>query len=321
MHKENSAPGAVSLGSLIHTDKQRLIENCPEYISTGFKEFDKNLGGGLTPNLFVLGAASSVGKSTFILQIAHNIANQGYPVLFFSLEMPAQILAEKGMLCQLYIKYGDKIPHDLFTCRQTMERFLANKQDKAVLYKAISEFEKSAADIYVIDRTESGKIFSFSDIERYTADFKKKHSKTPVIIVDYLQLLHRDEKYGMTDKQIVDRNISDLWSLSHRMKTPVIVISSINRTSYNTPMRNSAFKESGSIEFSADILLGLQIQKNQNTKGENADRLLELIILKNRFGASQCRIPMKFHARYGFFEEIKSRNPADREGKRDEERI
>ncbi|MBO5440949.1 MAG: hypothetical protein J6A09_00075, partial [Alphaproteobacteria bacterium] len=54
-----------------------IKNNYPEHIPTGFSELDKLLGGGLAPGLIVLGAISSLGKSTFSLQVAQNIAKQG----------------------------------------------------------------------------------------------------------------------------------------------------------------------------------------------------------------------------------------------------
>src|SRR5690606_222457 len=64
-------------------------------ISTGFDNLDQSLGGGLYAGLYTLGAISSLGKTTLALQIADNIAANGYEVIFFSLEMAlAEVLAK-----------------------------------------------------------------------------------------------------------------------------------------------------------------------------------------------------------------------------------
>ena len=57
------------------------------YIPTGFSNLDKILEGGLYEGLYIVGAISSLGKTTLITQIADQIAEAGEDVLIFSLEM------------------------------------------------------------------------------------------------------------------------------------------------------------------------------------------------------------------------------------------
>ena len=65
-------------------------------VKTGFYQFDR-LAGGLYPGLYVIGAISSLGKTTFVQQLADNVAAAGKPVLFFSLEMSMLELASKSI--------------------------------------------------------------------------------------------------------------------------------------------------------------------------------------------------------------------------------
>ena len=67
------------------------------YIPTGFKKFDEVLEGGLYEGLYIIGAISSLGKTTFVLQIADQIAQQGQDILIFSLEMARSELMAKSM--------------------------------------------------------------------------------------------------------------------------------------------------------------------------------------------------------------------------------
>ena len=66
-------------------------------LSTGFYDIDKALGGGLHTGLYVLGAVSSLGKTTFTLQIADNLAKADTDVLFFSLEQSKFELMAKSI--------------------------------------------------------------------------------------------------------------------------------------------------------------------------------------------------------------------------------
>ena len=83
--------------------------------------------------------------------------------------------------------------------------------------------------------------------------------RQPVVIIDYLQLLAPHEPRA-TDKQNTDKAVMELKRASRDYKLPIIAISSFNRQNYNTPVSMEAFKESGAIEYSSDVLIGLQFK-------------------------------------------------------------
>ncbi len=62
---------------------------------TGFARLDLALGGGLTEGVLYLGAIASLGKSTFVLQMADHMAAQGIPVVYVSMEMGGDYLTAK----------------------------------------------------------------------------------------------------------------------------------------------------------------------------------------------------------------------------------
>lgn len=65
------------------------------FIPTGYERLDKRLDGGLYSGLYVMGALSSLGKTTLALQIADSIAKAGTDVFFYSLEMAAEEITAK----------------------------------------------------------------------------------------------------------------------------------------------------------------------------------------------------------------------------------
>ena len=81
--------------------------------------------------------------------------------------------------------------------------------------------------------------------------------ESPVVFIDYAQIIApiSDRK---TDKQNVDANITALKRLSRDYGLPVVAISSFNRESYRESVSMASFKESGAIEYSSDVLIGLQ---------------------------------------------------------------
>jgi replicative DNA helicase len=64
---------------------------------TGFQQLDAGLGGGLSSGLHCLGAVSSLGKSTFALQMADSMALRGCGVIYYSLEMSSGDINAKSI--------------------------------------------------------------------------------------------------------------------------------------------------------------------------------------------------------------------------------
>ena len=129
-------------------------------------------------------------------------------------------------------------------------------------------------------------------------------NRKPVIIVDYLQILTpRDIR--MTEKQNTDFTVMELKRISRDFKIPILAISSFNRGSYREDVSFEAFKESGGIEYSADVMIGLQYQNRSdiNAERQKYPRKIEAVILKNRNGSSGDRIKLSYYQKYNYMKE------------------
>ena len=98
--------------------------------------------------------------------------------------------------------------------------------------------------------------------------------------------------------------------MSRNLDLPVIAISSFNRASYNNEENPTmaSYKESGAIEYTADVLLSMQFKKGN--KGDDINkfkieepRLLKLVILKNRRGMDYEAIELEYYTRQNYFTE------------------
>jgi replicative DNA helicase len=140
----------------------------------------------------------------------------------------------------------------------------------------------------------------------------------PVVFVDYLQIITPASE-RTSDKQNIDRAVTTMKRMSREFDIPVILISSLNRDGYTTPVSYTSFKESGCIEYSADVIMGLNLQEVHEIQSitkitEKQSRLdaakrklprdVELVILKNRNGSPWVSIPFQYFARFNYFEEI-----------------
>ena len=97
--------------------------------------------------------------------------------------------------------------------------------------------------------------------------------------------------------------------MSRDFKTPLIGISSFNRASYKEAVTMEAFKESGAIEYSSDVLIGLQLKGaggasfDANEAKRKTPREVELVVLKNRNGRTGDKIGFEFYPLFNFFRE------------------
>src|SRR5699024_5813442 len=89
----------------------------------------------------------------------------------------------------------------------------------------------------------------------------------PVVVIDYLQILQPKDPRA-SDKQNTDWAVLDLKKISRAYNIPIIGISSFNRDNYKEAVNMASFKESGAIEYSSDVLIGLQLKGIVDSNGK-----------------------------------------------------
>lgn len=284
---------------------------------THYPLLDKALDDGLTEGFYVLGGQSSLGKTTLMQQIADQMGDNGTDVLFFSLEMSKKELMAKSLSRLTYqncngneanakttkgmmvkSRYTNYSPTELQLISDSTKIYAQSGRSHHIYYKHLS----TPIDIAYIRK----------EIQHHY-DMKGKY---PIICVDYLQIMAQvNERFS--DKMNTDKNVFALKAISNDYHIPVIVTSSLNRDNYYGDISMKAFKESGAIEYSADVLLGLQFYNFSNKKHEEelsdeklnnklkAEKIreLEVVVLKNRNGEVGTKIPFKFYAMFNTFTE------------------
>ena len=273
-------------------------------ISTGFSSLDQELGGGLFSGLYIIGAISSLGKSAFALQIADKIAKAGHDVMFFALEMSIDELISRSISREIFENIGDapaeKIARTARDILYEINYDSFTQESKDAIQKAVESYKSYNEHLFIMDHTSC----KISNIVKLIEKHCMIMNTSPVVIIDYLQLLETDNE-NSSDKQNVDKSVIALKKISQEFNLPVIAISSLNRASYNKDISFEAFKESGAIEYSGDLLLGLQFEekKDVNEEKQKNPRKIEAVILKHRNGPSGGKIKLNFYAPYNYFEE------------------
>ena len=261
-------------------------------IRTGFSKLDNLLNSGLPNGLITLGAIPSLGKTTFALQVADNMASmENTKVLLFSLEMTRFDIISKSLSRISYVN------EDLGN--YTFDDLLSN--DEKVDYEALlTKYEPIANNLYTIDY-----IYDIRDIEAFIRQFKDLHENDNVIvIIDYLQYILSG---GGNDKQAIDLITKRLKELSKSLGITIVAISSLNRANYDGTITMESFKESGSIEYTSDILMGLEYtnkitSNDRDYEAKKNPRKVSLNIIKNRYGALG-KVNLEFNMKYSTFVE------------------
>ena len=271
----------------------------------GFPKLDEKMNG-LQVGLYVVGGVSSVGKTTFVHQLADQLAEQGNHVLYFSLEQ-----SKLEMVTKSIARTSAKL--DL---KQAISSIAIRKgANNSMLQQAIETYKTYASNISVIEGNFETNVLT---IQAYIQQYIAQNKVRPIVMIDYLQIMPPIEK-GMSDKAAVDVNVRELKRMSHQEGVPIFVISSFNRANYLAPVSFEAFKESGGIEYTADVVWGLQlgvisteeflkldkqsekiIMVNKSKAAEIRD--IELVCLKNRNGSLFTQ-KFSYHAKYDYYQE------------------
>ena len=287
------------------------IEKFKRDKKTGFANLDSKAGG-LYAGLYVLAAISSLGKTSFALQLADQLAEGGQDVIFFSLEQSKLELVSKS----LARRTAQNDMESAVTSLAIRKGYLPRQ-----VLAAAAEYKKAVSDrLSIIEGNFTCNITFIGD---YIRSYIARNKTRPVVFIDYLQILQpeKDER-GRTQstKETVDTTVTTLKRISQELGLTVIVISSVNRANYLTPIDFESLKESGGIEFTADVIWGLQLQclndplfdrdnktkeKREKVKEAKAEtpRKIELSCLKNRYGVSSYSCFFEYYPANDLFKE------------------
>lgn len=310
----------------MQTYLERLQENDAIFdeirYPTGFQALDQALGGGYTAGLHCIGAISSLGKTTFVLQMAENMASKGTPVIIFSLEMRPEQLVAKAVSRNMYLSFIEQkegqennISSRAKSYSELMSEEKRNsftEQEKYVYVDAIKRTSVSTSDMQIVSETEDGKPFNIDEIVNYINSYIAATKKKPVVVIDYLQFIRPGALAGGTDKQTMDYIISMLVFTAKIQRIPIIALSSLNRVGYESPVTMASFKESGFIEYSCETMIGLQLKgvgkRNFDITEAKAKspREIELVLIKGRGVEVGAVIDYLFYGRHNYFKEVKT---------------
>jgi replicative DNA helicase len=235
-------------------------------IPTGYMDLDKILGGFQRTDLIILAARTSVGKTSFALNLAVNAAvKHNATVAIFSLEMAAEQLASR----LLSMESGVDSPR--------IRSAHLNEQESRKLDAAMNHLAK--APIWV-DDTPSIPIMELRSKARRLA---AEHS-LDMIVVDYLQLVASDGSESRV--QELGQISRALKALARELRVPILALSQLSRAvEQRTPHipQLSDLRESGALEQDADVVLFIYRDEKYNPDTDKKG-VADIIVAKHRNG-------------------------------------
>ncbi len=278
--------------------------------TTGFSKLDKEQQN-IYPGLYVLGAVSSLGKTTFIHQISDNLASNGDHVLYFSLEQTEFELVSKShsrILSLMRSQSNDP----RFPQYSALDLRKGCGLGNPIVQQAADTYASTVENRMVIVPS----MFSLpvEGIIWTISDYIDKYDIKPVVVIDYMQIIKPSTINGrqLDGRASMDYIIHNLKCFQSKHNLVMFVISSLNRQNYMTPIDFESFKESGGIEYTADVIWGLQLsimstndifEKEGHIK-EKRDavaaakkanpRKVDLVCLKNRYGVASYKVPFYY---------------------------
>lgn len=257
-------------------------------LSTGFIELDR-ITSGLQPEMIVLAARPSMGKTALAMNIAEHVAlNEKLAVGVFSLEMTRRQLVHR-LLCS----------RARVNLQKVRDGFLAER-DFPSLTAAAAKLAESK--IFIDD--EMLKI----DAVRSRARRMKHQHDIRLLIIDYLQLVHASGFRPNERQQELSHVSSVVKALVKELNIPIIAIAQLNRqpeARAGGRPRMSDLRESGSLEQDADLIALLYrpevYEEDEEARMERAGEA-ELLIAKQRSGPVG-EIPLTFLKEFTRFED------------------
>ena len=329
--------------------KVASFQRCSSLI-TGYKTLDRLQP--FYPGLYVLGAISSLGKTTFAGQLADQVAASGRWVIYVSLEQTPFEITSKSLArgfrrTNIDLAVQQHKPVDSFFAPSSIDirRGMAHGYP-AELDQQIQHYVQHVGNrLCIVHGAFSLTVEDIIDVvNAIITQLRKLPSaspdETPVLIVDYLQIVAPTMINGRIpdSKTSIDHVVHMLKAMQSELDMTVLVISSLNRQNYLNPIDFESFKESGGIEYTADVMWGLQLgvmnqpgfhvkigsdgkphgptsmaeKREMISQAKRASpRKIDLICMKNRYGIASYSLGFDYFPRHDYFRPAFAPNDPD----------
>ncbi|MEL7058465.1 MAG: replicative DNA helicase [Acidobacteriota bacterium] len=238
-------------------------------LRTGYYDWDRLTQGLVAGNLIIVAGRPGMGKSTFAVNVAQNVAiREQRPVAVFSLEMGEQELAQRIMSSEGDLPFGPLRSGQLSEAQWSQ------------LYDVIRSI--GAAPLFIDDSPNPTLLEIASKCRRLQAE-----KGLGLVVIDYLQLMQAGGRYESRQLEIAAIS-RGLKQLAKELEIPVIALSQLSRQTERRANDHrpqlADLRESGAIEQDADMVCFIYRDEVYNKDDPEVKGLAELIVAKHRNG-------------------------------------
>jgi replicative DNA helicase len=307
-------PSLQSLSDVLDQADHRLQAGAHAAASvwaTGFEALDRNLGGGLrSGELVLLSGPQGLGKTTWSLQAARNIARTGHSVLFFSFEHDPQTLLVRLVALEAGLVAGVEAP-GVGRIRSAFED--SDGQTGSVMERLAAthggaeavETVQSYAERLVLHRS-TGTSTTLDVVRAAVEEVRHETGQLPVVFVDYLQKI-KVPGHPFAEDDRVTHVVEGLKDLALDTNIPVLAVVAADKEGIASGkrMRVNNLRGSSALAYEADTVLILNAKFDVVARHHlvydvgNADRFKQWVVLtieKNRSGKDG--VDLEFRKRF-----------------------
>lgn len=268
-------------------------------IPTGYTNLDEITSGFQNGDLITIAGRPSLGKTSFALSIAKNVAvDYKIPTLFFSLEMNSQTIVKRLLsnVCEIQALklLSGQLQKEEWT---RLDKFSARLKD---------------APLFVDDTSRLSKEELSNRARRSVSEDGVK-----LIIIDYLQMLATPYRSNRSRHDELAEIMFELKALARELDIPIIILSQLNRAIEDRQFEEkspllSDLRECGAIEEVSDIVIFVHRPEYYkiyvDNTGKDLRKLAQIMIAKHRLGF-ECEVTLAFKREYMKFENQEEGTP------------
>lgn len=280
-------------------------------ISSGWPSLDEAMGS-VYPGLYLVGAAPASGKTTFCWQLAENLAEQGHPAIYFTLEQTRLEMVSKSLARRVFQWHVDNGLATRDNCPSSL--YIRKGWHGDGLDEARDQLTEISENLFIVPGSLG---LNVETITATVENFIKDTGRRPFVFVDYMQLLTTADPTMQRDRRLMMDHVAKALKIMQRdHNLSVFVITAYSRDGYYVSTQLGSGKESGGLEYTCDVQWGIDFaclhEKDYDSKNKAAEavvlakrekpRRMVLTCVKNRMG-EDFKVPFHYYSKHDYFAE------------------
>lgn len=275
--RAKAQPAGDIIGAALARSRRRYMGD-ERPVPVPWKVYADALGGGYWPGVHVLVSGTGAGKSTLAADVALHAAREGHPVGIVSLELGAEEQALRLLSSMAGVWFSDVITGRSLDAIEKAEEHANDFRDLPITIAAAGPMGWTADDLAHL----------WADMEGHREVAKRDgKDRTPLIIIDYLQLVASPEGTTEPIRERIGRAAYKAHGIANAYGAACLLVSSIARSNYALVGADNAARQKVGVRLTQEIA-----KREENGKWVNAYHVDE-------HGIEDRNNPIRYHRLLG----------------------